>query len=277
MGVEVDTARRMTFWTHTTATTRPYGTLLPLWYFLLPVGVFAASSLPGLNRILPFLALVLAGVLLALRFSARVRPTTKMLLWALVVLALVGSTGWFFSPFFFALYLLGIALGFLYSVEVAVAFTVALLTTFVFSGVVGEVSPTHDFLTLLSLLSVIPITIGLRRSFLLVQQAKKGILILEPDEKLPSGITSLDAILRNQVNRVGLLLRQPLTYVKQGLSLLAEGKLSEDEYQETLPRMRKSVEDLFTIVKEFESETTKNALIGRQQKSESPESRKTVT
>lgn len=265
----------MAFWQRSTAPKRPSGTLLPLWYFLLPVGVFLMTSLPGIKELTPYLALGLVGILVVLRFSPRVGPTTKVLLWTLVVLALVGSTGWFFSPFFFALYLLGIALGFLYSVGVAVAFTLALLTMFASS--IGEVSPTHDFLTLLSLLSVIPITVALRRSFLIVQQAKKGILILEPDERLPSGITSLDAILRNHVNRVGVLLRQPLTYVKQGLSLLAEGKLSEQEYQETLPRMQKSIEDLFTIVKEFESETTKNIFMGRQQRPESEKSPKTVT
>ncbi|TSC72127.1 MAG: Uncharacterized protein G01um101438_755 [Parcubacteria group bacterium Gr01-1014_38] len=234
---------------------------LPLVYFLLPVAVFLVTSLPGVNRLTPFLALVLVGALLVLRFSARVGPTVTVLLWTLAVLSLVGSTGWFFSPFFFALYLLGIALGFVYTPGVAVAFTLALITLFAFS--IGEVSPTYDFLTLLSLLSVIPITMGLRRSFLLVQQEKKGILILEAEGKPPSGITSLDAILRNQVNRVGVVLRQPLTYVKQGLALLAEGKLNEPEYQETLPRMRKAVEDLFTIVKEFESGTTKNVLLGR--------------
>lgn len=255
-------------------TARSHGALLPLLYFILPVVVFLVTSLPGVNQLTPFLAIILVGALVVLRFSARVTPTVKILVWTLLVLSLVGSTGWFFSPFFFALYLLGIALGFLYSAEIAVAFTLALLT--MFASAIGEVSATHDFLTLLSLLSVIPITIGLRRSFLLVQQAKKGILILESDEKPPSGITSLDAILRNQVNRVGLLLRQPLTYVKQGLSLLAEGKLTEDEYQETLPRMQKSVEDLFTIVKEFESDTTKNVFLGRQQKPEGPKPPKIV-
>lgn len=245
-------------------TTKRHRAPLPLLYLLLPLLVFLVTSLPGVNRLAPYLALVLGGVLLALRFSSRGRPTLTVPLWTLVVLLLVGSTGWFFSPFFFALYLLGIALGFVYTPGVAVAFTLALITLFAFS--IGEVSPTYDFLTLLSLLSVIPITMGLRRSFLVVQQEKKGILILEPEGESTSGITSLDAILRNQVNRVGVLLRQPLTYVKEGLALLAEGKLTDPEYRETLPRMRHAVEGLFTIVKEFESGTTKNALVGRAQK-----------
>ena len=41
--------------------------------------------------------------------------------------------------------------------------------------------------------------------------------------------------------------------------------------------MQKSVEDLFTIVKEFESDTTKNVLLGRQRKPEAPEPPTIVT
>lgn len=230
-------------------------------YFALPIAVYAFSSIPGVNRLTPFLALVAIALLVILRFLPSVPRMARVVLWTLLVLALVGSSGWFFSPFFFALYLLAIGLGFLYTPVTAVAFTLALLALFV--GSIGEVNPTADFLTLLSLLSVIPITIVLRRSFLLVQQEKRGILILE-EEGGPSGVTSLDAILTNTVNRVGILLRQPLTYLKQGLALLEEGKLTSRELPEVVSRMRRSTDELFTLVKEFESGTTKNLLLGRQ-------------
>lgn len=229
-------------------------------YFLLPLAVFAFTSIPGVTRLTPLLALALVALLLTVHFLPKVSRHLRIILWTLLVLSLVGSTGWFFSPFFFALYLLGIGLGFLYAPAVAVAFTLALIVMFASS--IGEVSPTADFLTLLSLFSVIPITILLRKSFLLVQQEKKGILILESDSP-ETGITSLDAILANRVNRLGILLRQPVTYVRQGLALLEEGKLSDQEYQETLPRMIRAAEDAFTLVKEFESGATKNVLVGR--------------
>lgn len=234
---------------------------LPLLFALLPLFVFVFTSIPGVNRLTPLLAIVFVGALIILRFVPAVGTLPRGILWTLLVLSLVGATGWFYSPFFFALYLLAIGLGFLYTVGVAVTFTLALILLFAFS--IGEVNPTYDFLTLISLLSVIPITIVLRRSFLLVQQARKGILILESEEGRSSGITSLDAILQNKVSRVGILIRQPLTYVKQGLSLLADGKLTEPEYADVLIRMRKSTEDMFTLVKEFESDTTKNVLLGR--------------
>ena len=226
--------------------------------FFLPLGVFAFTSFPGVAKFTALLALLTIGALLVVRFVPHAPGGLRLILWTLLVLFLVGSTGWFFSPFFFALYLLAIALGFLYTPATAVAFTLALIV--MFSTSIGEVSPTHDFLVLLSLLSVIPIVIALRKSYLLVQQDKKGILILESEEK-QTGITSLDAILQNQVNRIGILLRQPVTYVRQGLALLQEGKLSAKEYQETLPRMIRAAEDAFTIVKEFERGVTKNVLV----------------
>lgn len=235
---------------------------IPALYFFLPIAIFGLTSLPWANTLTPFLALVIIAALLTLRFLPRVLGSVRLLLWTLLVLALVGSTGWFFSPLFFALYLLAIGIGFLYTPSTAVAFTLALITMFAFS--VGEVSPTHDFLVLLSLLSVIPITIALRKSFLLVQQEQKGILILEGEER-PSGVTSLEVILKNRVNQISIVLRQPLTYIKQGLALLEEGKLTEKEYPEVLQRMRRGTEELFTVVKEFEQGVTRNVLVGREE------------
>lgn len=230
-------------------------------YFILPLIVWGFTSIPGLNRLTPFISLVGLAVLVSARFIPSFPRQAKTILWTLVVVSLVGATGWFYSPFFFALYLMAIVLGFLYTPTVSVTFTVSLLALFASS--LGELDPTADFLTLLSLLSVIPITIALRKSFLLVQQEKKGILILESDSGKESGITSLDAILSNQVNRVAILIRQPITYIRQGLSLLNEKKLSSAEGEDVLKRMGKSADEVFTIIKEFESQTTKHVLLGR--------------
>ena len=239
---------------------------ITLSYFCLPLVVFAVTSLPGLSRLTPWLALVIIAALLVQRFTKRLARHSRIALWTLLVLTLVGSSGWFFSPFFFTLYLMAVGLGFLYTPVVAIAFTLALITLFSFS--VGEVSPTYDFLTLLSLLTVIPIVVALRRSFLLVQQEQKGILILE-EAKPETGITSLDAILKNRINRWGILLRQPTTYLKQGLALLSEQKLKGQDFTEVLDRMQRAVDELTTLVKEFESGTTRNLLLGRRRPSES--------
>lgn len=230
----------------------------PVLYFVLPIIVYVLTSLPKANLLTPFLAIGLLVLLLVYRFTPRVPRALRTATWILLVLSLVGSTGWFYSPFFFGLYLAAIALGFVYTAGVAIAFTIALIILFAFS--VGEVNVAYDFLTLLSLLTVIPLTLGLRRSFLLVQQERKGILILE-GERHSEGVTTLDTILQNRINRIGILLRQPITYIKQGLALLHDGKLSPPESQDVVHRMQRSTDELFTLVKDFERGTTKNDLL----------------
>lgn len=227
-------------------------------YFFLPLVLFGLTSVAGINALTPYLALAVVAVLLVVHFLPSVQRTLRTTLWVLLVLSLVGSTGWFYSPFFFALYLTAIGLGFVFSAGTAIAFTLALILLFAFS--VGEVNVAYDFLTLLSLLTVIPLTLALRRSFLLVQQEHRGILILESDQK-SDGITTLDAILANRINRIGILLRQPITYLKQGIFMLHDNNLNPAETKDVLDRMQRSSEELFTLVKQFEQGTTKNDLL----------------
>ena len=237
--------------------------ILVVMYVALPILLHIFTSLPGLNALTPLVALFAFAALFVLRFVPGEKSNVVPFLWTLLVLSLVGSTGWFYSPFFFALYLAAIGLGFIYTPSVAVGFTVALIVMFFYS--IGEVNPLSDFLVLVSLLSVIPITIVLRKSFLLVQQQQKGILILETATK-GSGITSLDAVLENKINFIGVTLRQPITYLKQGLAMLADNSLTDEEFVDTLTRMRKSTEDLSTFVKEFERGTTNNAFLQSENK-----------
>ncbi len=233
-------------------------------YAFFPIVIFVFTSLPYVNRLTPIMALVLLAGLLTIRFIPRKLPRAVIIGgWALFVLTLVGSSGWFFSPFFFMLYLMAIALGFMYTPLVAVGFTLGLVV--IFTSSIGEVSPTADFLTLLSLLSVIPITIVLRKSFLLVQQERKGILILESDEK-NKDLSALDSVLTNQVNKIAIVLRQPITYIRQGLALLKADALTEEEYPEVIMRMSNAADEVFTLIKEFEAGTTSNTLLSRTEK-----------
>lgn len=236
-------------------------------YFFLPIIVWVFTSLPLVGRSTPFVAVALLAFLLIVRFLPQVPRPVVVVLCVVFVLCLVGSSGWFFSPFFFTLYLAAIALGFMYTPLVATAFTIALLV--IFASSVGEVSPTADFLTLVSLLAVIPITIVLRKSFLLVQQEKRGILILESEDPV-GDLTSLDSVLSNQVNRISIVLRQPITYIRQALALLKDDALTKEEYPVVIHRMSRAADEVFTLVKEFESATTKNKLLSRQDKEETP-------
>lgn len=244
-------------------TNRKYSLRLIIGYFVMPFFFALLSAVKILNQFSLILPLILLAIFCIYWFLPIKRPSLTVLLSTLLVISLISATGWFFSPFFFALYLIAIGLGFIYTPGIAISFTLSLILLFTFS-MTGE-RPTYDFLTLLSLLSVIPITIVLRKSFLLVQQEKKGILILEK-EKNELGITSLDNILSNRINNIGATLRQPITYMKQAVSLLVSGKLSQEEVDEIMPRMQKSTEELFTLVKEFERETTNNKFFAQANK-----------
>jgi len=230
-------------------------------YFLLPIGFFLLSSIKSLASLLYFVIVILFATLLLLKFIPKRTPQLAILIWALFVCALVSVTGWFFSPFFFALYLLGVGLAFVYPFRVSVAYTLSVIFIFLFSG---DVNGSFDIMILLSLLSVLPISLALRRDFLKVQQDQKDILVLETGDEKDN--TALENLLKNTINRVGVNLRQPVTYLKQGLAELDEEDLSPKEATTMLKKMRNTVEEIFTIIREFENNATKNIFLANKDK-----------
>jgi hypothetical protein len=230
-------------------------------YFFLPILFFLASSVEKLDSVLYFAIVILCAGLLLLKFLPKRTPQLVLLIWALFICALVSVTGWFFSPFFFTLYLLGVGLAFIYPFRVSVAYALSVILIFLFSG---DVNGSFDIMLLLSLLSVIPVSLALRRDFLKVQQDQKDILVLETGDSKDS--TALENLLQNSINRVGINLRQPVTYLKQGLAELDEAELSPKEATTMLKKMRNTVEEIFTIIREFEHGATKNLFLANKDK-----------
>ena len=99
------------------------------------------------------------------------------------ILLLVAATGWFFSPFFFTLYLLALVLAFEFEPAVGIGFIAVLVG--LFSLNVGEVDVAYDFLVILSLIAFIPLTVYLRREFLKLKEAEKEILVLRKTSSTP--------------------------------------------------------------------------------------------
>ena len=230
-------------------------------FFLLPLVVLAWTSIPVLSSLTLHMALVLLLTVIGLQFIRKENLVLiKIALQVTTILFLVGATGWFFSPFFFLLYLVPLYLGFLYTPIVAFSFLTALLV--IFSSSVGEVDIAYDIMTLVSLLLVIPLVIFLRRRYLSLRQASKDILILEKHGR-HSGDSALEHVLQNRVNEIGTLLRQPVTYLKQGLMLFQEGKLTQEEMKDVNSRMFKAADELFTLIKEFERGATRHSLIAK--------------
>lgn len=96
------------------------------------------------------------------------------------ILALVYTTGWFFSPFFFSLYLLAISLAFIFSMSVAVAFTITLAILFSFN--IGQVDIAYDSLVVVSLLTVIPLSYYLQKEYAKLKSSQTESLA-QPDSE----------------------------------------------------------------------------------------------
>lgn len=228
-------------------------------FFLLPLLVAFWTSTPLVSPYTIHIALILFMCAIALGFAKSARlGLAKTVLHALIILFLVGGTGWFLSPFFFLLYLLPIYLGFLYTPFVAFGFLTALLI--IFSASVGEVNLSFDIFTLLSLLLVVPLLIFLRKKYLVLRQTDKDILILQDE----SGIKDTDTIaslLSNRITKLGVTVRQPLSFIKQAAQVLLEEDLTPAEATEYLKRIQSTATESLEEVSEFEGDTSANEVL----------------
>lgn len=172
------------------------------------------------------------------------------------VLFLVGSTGWFLSPFFFSLYFLGMYLAFVFSTPASLAFFFTLVGIFSFH--IGDVDVTYDFLVVLSLLGTVPLTIFVRREYMRLKQAEKEILILEKDKEHYKD--KIEEVLANKITNFAVNLRQPINDVKQ-LAFRLESqrtKASKDTYEK---RIITASEQALTLLKGFEEDVTGKRLL----------------
>lgn len=227
-------------------------------YFLFPIAMLLVASIRAVNGLLPIASVIAFALLILALFIKQIPRQFVMFLWTFASFSIMAASGGFNSVLFFVLYLTAIALGFVYTPGISISFVLGNILAFL---LMGETNSSADFIVYMSLLSAIPMVIVLRRAFLLVQQERKGILILETDNKR-SGITSLDEVLDNKVNNISTVLRQPITYIRQGLAMVQEGKVTDEEFEKMLPRMQRSADELFTLLKEFERGTTNNTLLG---------------
>jgi glucan phosphoethanolaminetransferase (alkaline phosphatase superfamily) len=170
----------------------------------------------------------------------------------LTVLYLVATSGWFFSPFFFLLYLASIGISFFYGQAAATIFTFTLVA--LFSLNIGEVDITYDFLVLLSLLSVLPLNIFLKKYFLSFKEQQKDILVLKRDGSKHSG-SNVAELLANKVNNMSAYLREDINDIKQ-LAYAAEKLTSKDDQKKNNERIRTSAEKALRILNDFEQEVT---------------------
>lgn len=196
------------------------------------------------------------GFYIRKRASNSLGSTFFVYLSVVTVLFLVGSTGWFFSPFFFTLYLSVFLLSFSISLPVSLAYGATLVLLFAFN--IGEVNLAYDFLIVLSLLTTIPLSIYLRKEYLKLKESEKEILILKKEKEYYK--SKVEEVLSNTMINFAANLKQPINDIKQLSYRLdkIKDKEEKDQYQE---RLINSSEEALRYLKEFEQEVTGKTLV----------------
>ena len=228
----------------------------------LTLGVFALTKNPFTEGwklqllLVSILAAAFYGYKLVREGKGLSQTQSFVYLFIATVLLLVAATGWFFSPFFFTLYLLGVTLALMYSPTVSTSFIVTTVALFSFN--VGEVDLAYDFLIILSLLATIPVGLSLRKEYLKLKESAKEILVLQHEHEKYKN--ELEEVLANTKNNFAVNLRQPLNDIKQ-LAFRMEKIKSQAEEKKDRERIIASSEEALRMLKNFEEETTGKKLL----------------
>jgi hypothetical protein len=230
-------------------------------FVVLTVAVFFLSKIAITA---PFRLQMTMGALLVLglysylnRGKESIQTTdTFIYLLTLFALFLISATGWFISPFFFLLYLLAILLGFLFEPIVSIIFVGTLVV--LFSLNIGEVDITYDFLVILSLLSVVPLSLYLRKKYLELKSLEKEILILRKDKQKTENV--VEDLLSNTMINFATEIRQPINDTKQLTYRIKEIQKNK-EIATLADRVMSSSDEALRIVKKFEEDATGKKLL----------------
>lgn len=232
-----------------------YSFLYKISFSLIPLSVFILSRNTYTSTFNFYITLFL--IMLAMGYAIvrhhKIFSIQRMgILLLLTVLYLVATSGWFFSPFFFLLYLSSIGIAFFYGHIASMIYTFTLVA--LFSLNIGEVDITYDFLVLLSLISVLPLNYALRKYFLSIKEEQKDILVLKKDGKQASKGNVAD-LLANKVNSMSAYLREDINDIKQ-LAYAAQKLKTKDDQDKNNERIRVSAEKALRLLNDFEQEVT---------------------
>lgn len=171
----------------------------------------------------------------------------------------IGVTGWFLSPFFYFLYLLAIILAFMYSPFATFLFVMVLIGLFVPN--IGSIDFTVDIITVVSLLSVVPLTYFLQREYLELKQTEKKVLILEEQGKDLKN--KVDEVLANKVSKFSVDLRQPVNDIRQ-VALVALKSKNKKKIDDALHKIAVLGRESLDQIEKFEENVTGKRLVHTQ-------------
>ena len=239
---------------------------LAIWLLAPVVFLITRNPLTGPWRVLlAFLALI--WLLVDVFYLAKNNEKRRLLDIVIFALFLVGATNWFFSPFFFVLYLLTIGITFVFTPAAGLGFVISLVLLFVFN--VGEVDVAYDSLVLLSLLGTFPVAIFLRKEYLKLQEGQKAILILEKQAR--EAQTTVEKLLANVVTYTSAELRAPLVNIKNHAHILISNKkLPAKKAYMYLQRIYESSLTALRDINRFDEESTGKVIQGEQRRNPEP-------
>lgn len=214
------------------------------------------SSLRLQFTLVSFIGLLVYGYSLRKKGLSVIQNVKFNYLLTIVVLFLIASTGWFFSPFFFVLYLWAIFLAFIFSPAVSLSFIITLVILFSFN--IGEVDLAYDFMVVLSLLTTLPLSLYLRKEYLRLKESEKEILVLQKQKE--NFDSTVEEVLANKINSIAVDLRQPINDIKQ-LAYRLEDVKNKKQFDESKERIIASSEEALRVLKEFEEQVTGEKLV----------------
>jgi len=123
---------------------------------------------------------------------------------------------------------------------------------------VGSIDLTIDLITMIALLSVVPITYFLQREYLQLKQAEKKVLILE--EETNEIKNKVDALLLNKIIKMAVNLRQPINDMRQ-LALVSLRRSKDKEVKERLHKVIVLGQESLDQIEQFEEKVTGKRLV----------------
>ena len=217
------------------------------------------ATVPGYDRFdVPlFIALLLLSLLSAYILMRRKSEgqITSRVVFTLVLtsmLILVQSTGGFFSPFLFVIYLSVVSLCLLYSFLPGGLFLLSI--SFVFFGYFDHTSGVTDLIRLAALYTSLPIASLFAKEFLKLKESEREIMILK-EERLAYE-SELERLRKNKLVWNDVLLRQSLATARNfALYWDSNSHGLPPRLQRDLKRMGKKLDEAIADIKKFEEKS----------------------
>lgn len=217
------------------------------------------ASVPGYERFdvpvfvtLIILSLLSAYQLMRSKSQGQIASRVVFTLVLSSLLILVQSTGGFFSPFLFVIYLCVVSICLLYSFLPGGLFLLSI--SFVFLGYFDRTSGLTDLVRLAALYTALPIASLFAKEFLKLKESEREIMILK-EERL-SYESEIERLRKNKLVWNDVLLRQSLATARNfALYWDSNSHGLPPRLQRDLKRMGKKLDEAITDIKKFEEKS----------------------